>query len=101
MEDISASFGGEAAERSCLDGKRKFASICRLFCKYLSSLNWSRLLLVIRFARIYYSARGVNKSIKVLSQTFHNLEDIRKAKIHENAKNDCVTRATLLYFIRS
>ena len=43
------------------------------FCKYLSSLNWSRLLLVIRFARIYYSARGVNKSIKVLSQTFHNL----------------------------
>ena len=71
------------------------------FCKYLSSLDWSRLLLVIRFARIYYSARGVNKSIKVLSQTFHNLGDRRKAKIHKNVKNDCVTRAPLLYFIRS
>ena len=71
------------------------------FCKYLSSLNWSRLLPVIRFARIYYSARGVNKSIKVLSQTVHNLGDRRKAKIHENIKNDCVTRPPLLYFIRS
>ena len=44
------------------------------FCKYLSSLNWSRLLPVIRFARIYYSTRGVNKSIKVLSQTTWEIE---------------------------
>ena len=66
------------------------------FCKYLSSLNWSRLLPVIRFARIYYSARGVNKSIKVLSQTVHNLGDRRKAKIPTVGDiQSCHTRRSL------